>query len=108
MNIKVLEGTYSPWGKQKLGWQAEVTLGYVFLSLSAFHSLIIFILSLLSPALPPTSIRNGEGKSYLFVFAVLAPEELLEHPQPDTDCTIMNFRPSSFIYIYGELYYTRH
>lgn len=43
-----------------------------FVSLSAFCSLTIFILSL-PPALPPNTIRNGEGKSYLFVFAVLTP-----------------------------------
>ena len=106
--MKVLEGTLSPWGKQELDRPAEVTSGYV-LCPCLLSVLLLFLFFLYPATWPLTSIRNGEDKSYLFVCDVLVPEELLEHPQPDTDClTIVNFRPSSLIYIYGELYYTRH
>lgn len=56
--MKVLEGTFSPWEKQELGWQAEVTLGYV-LCPSLLSVLLLFLFFLSPQPYPLTPLEMG-------------------------------------------------
>lgn len=70
--MKVLEGTFSPWGEARARLASR---NYIRICSVPCQLSVLLLLLFLSPPLPTwplTSIRNGEDKSYLFAFAVLA------------------------------------